>query len=96
MNKPTLINITGYRFGVIDDSELPKLPVGFRLEMTPETFVQAVGLDGRKWFVVIEPKKPHLELCGIATQEDVERTEGRLKIGQEFVDDREQIELPIV
>lgn len=82
------------KFGLLEERTLPALPVGFRYYMTPKSFVKALGGD-RQWFLVMEPQ-PHLEACWKATQEDVERTNGALKLGEEFIDDREQIDLQTV
>lgn len=83
-------------FGLCDESTFAKLPDGFRYYMTPKSFVKAIGPDGREWFYV-GGETPHLERSWKATQEDVDRTSGNpfggLKLGQEFIDAREQIAL---
>lgn len=81
-----------FKFGICDTTGFAELPPGFRFRMSDDSFVKVIGPNGMEWYYV-GGETPHLEACKVATAFDVERTEGRLKLGEEYIDDEQQIPL---
>lgn len=83
------IMITGQTslFGIVHDK--PTLPEGFRFVEHPDIWLMATK-DGEKFYYV---ERKRLVLRGVSTAEHSKATNGKLKEGQCYFDDRETIPL---
>jgi hypothetical protein len=84
----TILGESQLLFGIVDEKYRPKLPMGFHFVEHPDMWLMAT--DGEKFYYV---EKSRLVLRGISTKEHEAATNGALKEGACYFDDREVIQL---